>query len=481
MIKGIIIKLVVAFFVVGGILIITPSFNKTCAQTVDYESKTPETDPAKCTIRPDATAELCSSGQMFRYEYTSGAGNVGICHDKDVEAFACQDQYFQCKFRNWKGYCDSTLIAGAGAGCCPADWSHSVTGSYHYCCPPGYTFDSEIGRDYCFKQGTSEELRGVSTMTYTDKDGARQSLTNNGNDQMIYGQNHVEKISGNAMYRTVGSNEKIFGCFNKQYYCPYYGNIANEAKASYDFSKAANQIASGIFEGNLLSFSDSCRCAPTCTDYRTNSFQGSKVCIPPESADPNAQIFFDPNGNGVKEFREKRCTVAGVGPGNTQFQGCNTIKYDAQGNDKITALQEQRAKAVTAGDEARIKSIDQQITKIDEDYKACIACEGDPQDPNNESTYVWTGIGCIEPTGAGIVNRVFQIGFGVMGAVIIVRIFQIIALFINPESSSDAPAEARNIFLSILTFAIVVAGALIILRFIGYNILGIDLPIFTGQ
>jgi len=89
-------------------------------------------------------------------------------------------------------------------------------------------------------------------------------------------------------------------------------------------------------------------------------------------------------------------------------------------------------------------------------------------------TNVWTAIGCVDTSQTGITTRLLQIGLGIIGGVMIVRIMQgaIMLQTENPEQIK----EAREILLSTVIALIVMVGALVILRFLGVNILSGLIP-----
>lgn len=110
-----------------------------------------------------------------------------------------------------------------------------------------------------------------------------------------------------------------------------------------------------------------------------------------------------------------------------------------------------------------------------EEFKNCIRCECTGVDA------VWTQIGCVEATSSGVITRIFQIAIGIMGAVIIFRIIQIMVILNNPDPNTDRVAEAREIAVSLVVFAIFLGGCIILLRYLGYNVIGINVPIFGGE
>ncbi len=112
------------------------------------------------------------------------------------------------------------------------------------------------------------------------------------------------------------------------------------------------------------------------------------------------------------------------------------------------------------------------IIKDDDDREDCWKCEC------SDINAVWSEIGCVSATGSGIVTRIFQIAVGIMGAVIIFRIVQVVIILNNPNPSQDTIGEAREIIISIVVFAIFLGGGIIILRFLGYNVIEIGVPIF---
>lgn len=118
-----------------------------------------------------------------------------------------------------------------------------------------------------------------------------------------------------------------------------------------------------------------------------------------------------------------------------------------------------------------------EIIEDPDEQKLCNDCESQT-DPAGEKIYVWTEIGCVEATGSGIITRVFQIAVGIMGAVIILRIIQVVIILNNPNPSQDSIGEAREIIISIIVFAVFLGGGIIILRFLGYNVIKINVPIF---
>ncbi len=107
--------------------------------------------------------------------------------------------------------------------------------------------------------------------------------------------------------------------------------------------------------------------------------------------------------------------------------------------------------------------------EMGEDEKAaCIRCVGTKSNPTGA---IWTELGCIDPSPAGIITRIFQIGIGIMGGVIIIRLIQISLLYLKDDAQSLE--EARDMLTSLVMGLILLVGGVVLLQFVGVNILGL--------
>lgn len=82
---------------------------------------------------------------------------------------------------------------------------------------------------------------------------------------------------------------------------------------------------------------------------------------------------------------------------------------------------------------------------------------------------IYNSLGCIDTNPQGLVTRVFQIGIGIMGAVGIIRIMQ--AAFMRQSGDPAKIKESYDIINSVLIGALVLILGIVVLRFIGINVL----------
>lgn len=110
-----------------------------------------------------------------------------------------------------------------------------------------------------------------------------------------------------------------------------------------------------------------------------------------------------------------------------------------------------------------------------EETQACANCMGNKADPTGA---IWTELGCIDPSPAGLITRIFQIGLGVMGGIALLRTIQIAIAY-----QSDDPEQvksAQEMLTSLVAGLILLAGGVVILQFVGVNILGIPREYLGG-
>ncbi|MFQ5493452.1 MAG: hypothetical protein ACE5DX_04805 [Candidatus Dojkabacteria bacterium] len=92
--------------------------------------------------------------------------------------------------------------------------------------------------------------------------------------------------------------------------------------------------------------------------------------------------------------------------------------------------------------------------------------------------FVWTGLGCVDTTRDGLITRIFQIGVGLIGGIMIVMF--IAAAFKMQTDNPEEIREAREMITSAIIALIILIGAVVILRFLGINVLGILPGDFLG-
>lgn len=110
-----------------------------------------------------------------------------------------------------------------------------------------------------------------------------------------------------------------------------------------------------------------------------------------------------------------------------------------------------------------------------EEQDACMNCMGSQANPTGA---IWTELGCIDPSPAGLITRIFQIGLGVMGGIALLRTIQIAIAY-----QSDDPEQvksAQEMLTSLVAGLILLAGGVVILQFVGVNILGIPREYLGG-
>lgn len=96
-------------------------------------------------------------------------------------------------------------------------------------------------------------------------------------------------------------------------------------------------------------------------------------------------------------------------------------------------------------------------------YEPCIGYDACP--------LIYNSMGCVDTNPQGLITRVFQIGIGVIGAVGIVRVMQ--AAFMRQSGDPAKLKESYDIISSVVIGAILLIFGIVILRFIGINVLQI--------
>lgn len=115
-----------------------------------------------------------------------------------------------------------------------------------------------------------------------------------------------------------------------------------------------------------------------------------------------------------------------------------------------------------------------------QEINSCNACVYvDPADPDSAETgLVWTEIGCLDLSPAGLVTRIFQIGLGILGGVGIVRTIQIAQAY--QSGDKEKIAEARDMMVSLLAGMMVMIAGIAFLQFVGVNVLGLPAGFLGG-
>ncbi len=110
--------------------------------------------------------------------------------------------------------------------------------------------------------------------------------------------------------------------------------------------------------------------------------------------------------------------------------------------------------------------------KDSEEYERCLNCLFEDGDPEGEITgAIWTEIGCVDPSPAGIITRIFQIGLGLMGGIAILRVIQI--AYLKQQGDPQKVEEASSMLTSLIAGLILMMLGVIILEFLGINVLGL--------
>jgi len=423
-------------------------------------------DTEKCQIRPDMDryCKRFDSAYSFYSGVTSDA--VGVCYDSKYDVIACDDDYWRCTYPKegyygWKAYCEKDQVI-----CCPASYKkHTTSDGNPFCCPPEFKKKDSDSTECVNNEGNFWD--GESLIKYFHDLPVEDQLN------WVRQYHSIESTSSvffiininkqNSLMEKVGErDEKLYGCFNTSAPC-----MKDNEDMSYNPNTTPDKDGY-VQESNLKTKDEAkdCVCRSACTlwDFDSNkkyTDDNDKVCIAEKGWQTyNAKYFSGDKPTGTDSTYGICSGIVDTRTGErlqSFFQGCNVIKYNKNGSLKPGFIRG---------------------SEMYEEYYACLACEGLPESPTGN---VWTEVGCVEPTGSGVVTRIMQIGTGIMGMIIIVRIIQIVVLLNKPDPSGDNMKEAREIVISIVVFAFFLSGAVIILRFLGYNILGIDLPIFTGQ
>ncbi|MBD3280567.1 hypothetical protein GF389_03525 [Candidatus Dojkabacteria bacterium] len=114
-----------------------------------------------------------------------------------------------------------------------------------------------------------------------------------------------------------------------------------------------------------------------------------------------------------------------------------------------------------------------------EDYQKCMACmyeigEG-PADRNTDyeaTGAVWTSLGCIDPSPSGIITRLYQIGIGIVGGLILViKVPQIVIAYNSGDP--EKIQEAQNGVWSIAGGLLLLIFATAVLEALGVHVIGL--------
>lgn len=103
----------------------------------------------------------------------------------------------------------------------------------------------------------------------------------------------------------------------------------------------------------------------------------------------------------------------------------------------------------------------------------CLACF-QRNEGKDVGTFVYSSLGCVDTSRSGLVTRIFQIGIGLIGGFSIWRIMQ--AAIMLQQKDPTKHQEARENILAVFWAILVLAGSMVILNFIGFNILGVLAP-----
>jgi len=103
-----------------------------------------------------------------------------------------------------------------------------------------------------------------------------------------------------------------------------------------------------------------------------------------------------------------------------------------------------------------------------EEEAACLNCYNTCPE---EGTCSYSSLGCIETTKNGLIVRFFQIGLGIVGAFAIVRFIQ--AALLRQTADPSKIQESYDIITSIIIGLVVLLGSMVILKFIGVDVLQI--------
>jgi hypothetical protein len=133
-----------------------------------------------------------------------------------------------------------------------------------------------------------------------------------------------------------------------------------------------------------------------------------------------------------------------------------------------------------------INSLDIKIASITSSTPSFAGCDGITDTEERESCEncvwkdkaafeptgsVWTEIGCVDPSPAGLITRAFQIGVGIMGGVAVVRIIQIAIIMQGDDAQKkqEAPAMIWGLAGGLLFLAV----GLLVLKYLGINVIGL--------
>ncbi len=116
------------------------------------------------------------------------------------------------------------------------------------------------------------------------------------------------------------------------------------------------------------------------------------------------------------------------------------------------------------------------VSKNVNDVNACKKCLFGTVDAPASATpipgrVVTSFTGCLDVSRDGIITRIFQIGIGLIGGAMVVRIIQ--AAFMMQTDNPEKIREAREIIGSAIIAILVLVGSVTILRFLGINVLNV--------
>lgn len=448
------------------------------------------------TIRPDIndyctkrTNKVDASGKVIEYEYYSSGttGYVGACIRKGYKPYNIANYYYACPP-------DTTFVQRATnvIGCLPNGMEAHNIAALIFGCPQGFQYDAQV---HCFDPITGQKLKDY-IVNIQSGNNAQVSPTSQRGQSFIYWYNtytsdidccnriDLGKIASEGVGHQVDNTENVFGCFARAYACPYRPVLNQLTPNTSHNSLDAKIDTAEIIEAGLFSNDEGIRCAASCKPYGGASLSGNSICIPQTNYGGNIVSGWsqtcpadNPNCDTNLAFQQS-CDPSGFLKGqapadltNAQFfQSCGTIIYDG-----VTGIKKPDVDGALATE-----------------FNKCVRCEyiiddidfsqplpAGKTEEEIKTFYLWTGAGCVDPTPTGLVTRVMQIGVGIMGFIIIARILQLILMLNDGEDNPDKFQEVQNIALSIVGFVVFTLGAVAVLRFLGYNILQIDIPLFN--
>ncbi len=151
------------------------------------------------------------------------------------------------------------------------------------------------------------------------------------------------------------------------------------------------------------------------------------------------------------------------------------ICYDESSGGSVGNLCDDDADDDVDDDPADLPAFDadstcKNLTK-EADQENCRECFAKNETGDSSSAFVWSEIGCIDTSQNGFTVRIFQIGFGLYGGIVMVKVGM--AALAMQDRDPAKIKEFKEVINAAVWALAALAGAIPILQFLGINVLGI--------